>query len=155
AVFGAIGGFAFLTVFSYLAGMPVWMAGLFFVIYFAIAVSVTRMRAELGPPTHDLHFIGPDLSLHTQFGARALSENTMGVFTLYYWFNRAYRCHPMPHQLEGFKMAQAGNTSPRGVLWAMMLAALVGIVATFWVTLHVSYRLGAVARIHGWSSYGF
>lgn len=155
AVFGAIGGFLFLTGFSYYAGMPVWLAALFFVVYFAIAISVTRMRAELGPPTHDLHFIGPDQTLHSILGGRNLDGRTLGVFTLYYWFNRAYRCHPMPHQLEGFKMAQLTGTSARGWLGAMMLAALAGIVATFWVTLHVSYTMGAAARIHGWSSLGF
>jgi len=155
AVLGAMGGYVFLTVFSLYAGLPIWLGALFFLLYFAIAISVTRMRAELGPPTHDLHFIGPDQSLHTLFGGRNLDGPTMGVFTLYFWFNRAYRCHPMPHQMEGFKMAQVSGTSMRGWLGAMMLAALTGIVATFWVTLHVSYHLGAAARIHGWSSLGF
>jgi hypothetical protein len=155
AVLGAGGGFAFLVAFAYLAGLPVWLGVAFFLIYFAIAISVTRMRAELGPPTHDLHFIGPDQSLSTIIGTRNLSGGTLAVFTLFYWFNRAYRCHPMPHQLEGFKMAQLTRTSPRGLLFAMMLAALVGLVSTFWVTLHVSYQMGAAARIHGWSSLGF
>jgi len=155
AVFGGFGGFVFLTGFSYYAGMPLWLAAVFFLIYIAIAISVTRMRAELGPPTHDLHFIGPDQTLHSIFGGRNLDGRTLGVFTLYYWFNRAYRCHPMPHQLEGFKMAQLTGFSARGWLWAMMLAAFAGIVATFWVTLHVSYTMGAAARIHGWSSLGF
>lgn len=155
AVVGAIGGLVFLTIFSYVAGMPVWLGALFFVIYFAIAAAVTRMRAELGPPTHDLHFIGPDQSLTTILGTRGMSGPTLGTMTLYYWFNRAYRCHPMPHQLEGLKMAQITRTNPRGLAVAMMLAAFLGVVATFWVTLHVSYRLGAAARITGWGSLGY
>jgi hypothetical protein len=155
AVLGAIFGFLFLTVFSYYAGLPVWLGFVFFALYFAIALAVTRMRAELGPPTHDLHFIGPYQSLYTIFGSKNLSGGSMAVFTLYYWFNRAYRCHPMPHQLEGFKMAQVSRVAMRGLLPAMMLASLTGTIATFWVTLHVSYTLGAAARIHGWSSLGF
>jgi hypothetical protein len=155
AVWGALGGFLFLVMFSHYAGLPVWLAVIFFLIYFAIAISVTRMRAELGPPTHDLHHIGPNITLYTVIGSRNLDGPTLGVFTLYNWFNRAYRCHPMPHQMEGFKMAQVSGTSSRGLLRAMLLAALVGVIATFWVTLHVSYRLGAAARIHGWSSLGF
>ncbi len=155
AVRGVVGGMIFLILFSYLIGLPVWLAFLFFALYFAIAISVTRMRAELGPPTHDLHFIGPYQSLYTLLGSRNLSPSSMTAFTLYYWFNRAYRCHPMPLQLEGFKMAQTTRTSSRGLLAAMGLASFVGIVTTFWVTLHVSYHLGAAARIHGWASLGF
>jgi hypothetical protein len=155
AILGSLGGVAFLTGFSYYAGMPVWLGALFFVVYFAIALAIARMRAELGPPTHDLHFIGPDQSLTTIFGTRGINGPTLGTMSLYYWFNRAYRCHPMPHQLEGFKMAQITRTSPRGLLLAMGIAALIGIVATFWVTLHVSYRLGAAARITGWGSLGY
>ncbi|HZP83699.1 MAG TPA: DUF6785 family protein [Chthonomonadaceae bacterium] len=155
AVFGALGGFLFLVGFSYVAGLPLWLAVIFFLIYFAIAIAVTRMRAELGPPTHDLHHIGPNITLYTIIGSKNLDGPTLGVFTLYNWFNRAYRCHPMPHQLEGLKMAQVSRTASRGLLAAMQLAALAGVVATFWVTLHVSYHLGAAARIHGWSSLGF
>jgi hypothetical protein len=155
AVLGSALGFAFLTAFSYFAGMPVWLGALFFAVYFTIALSVTRMRAELGPPTHDLHFIGPDQSLSTVFGSRNLSGSALGAFTLYYWFNRAYRCHPMPHQLEALKMAQLSRTAPGGVLVAVGLAALAGVVTTFWVTLHVSYELGAAGRITGWGSLGY
>jgi hypothetical protein len=155
AILGALAGVAFLTVFSYYAGMPIWLGALFFVVYFAIAVAITRMRAELGPPTHDLHFIGPDQSLTTMFGTRGMSGTTLGAMSLYYWFNRAYRCHPMPHQLEGLKMAQLTRTSPRGLLVAMGIAAFIGVIATFWVTLHVSYKLGAAARITGWGSLGY
>jgi hypothetical protein len=155
AMVGALCGYLFLTGFSYVAGLPLWLAAVFFLIYFAIAISVTRMRAELGPPTHDLHFIGPGQTLHTILGGRNLNGPTLGVFALYYWFNRAYRAHPMPHQLEAFKMAQVSGTSQKGVMLAMLLAALAGIVCTFWVTLHVSYEMGAAGRIRGWASLGY
>lgn len=155
ALVGALLGLVFLTGFSYAAGMPVWLGLLFFVVYFAIALAVTRMRAELGPPTHDLHFIGPDQSLTTILGTRNMSGPTLATMTLYYWFNRAYRCHPMPHQLEGMRMARLSGMGLRSLSVGMLLAGLVGILATFWVTLDVSYRLGAAARITGWGSLGY
>src|SRR5262249_26503496 len=37
AIWGAFGGFLFLVVFSHYAGLPVWLAVIFFLIYFAIA----------------------------------------------------------------------------------------------------------------------
>jgi len=155
AILGSLAGLGFLTGFSYLAGMPVWLGVLFFFVYFAIAMAISRMRAELGPPTHDLHFIGPDQSLTTILGTRQMNGPTLGTMTLYYWFNRAYRCHPMPIQLEGLKMASQTRTSAQSLFVAMGIAAFVGVLATFWVTLHVSYKLGAAARITGWGSLGY
>ncbi len=155
ALLGAGGGFLFLVAFSAAAKMPIWVAVLFFALYFVIALSVTRMRAELGPPAHDLHFIGPNQTLYSVFGSQNLNQNAMGVMTLYYWFNRAYRAHAMPHQLEAFKMGKESGTNLRGTLFAVMLAAGVGIFSTFWITLHLSYQMGAAGKIHGWSSLGF
>lgn len=155
AFLGAAGGFVFLVGFSMAAKMPAWVAVLFFLLYFVIALSVTRMRAELGPPAHDLHFIGPNQSLFSIFGSQNLSQNAMGVMTLYYWFNRAYRGHAMPHQLEAFKMGKESGTNLRGTLFAVTLASVVAIAATFWVTLHLSYQLGAAGKVHGWASLGY
>ncbi len=155
AVWGTIAGFTFLVGFGAAAGLPPWIGALFFGVYFAIAVAVTRMRAELGPPTHDLHFIGPNQTLVSVFGTTNLGNPALGVFTLFYWFNRAYRCHPMPLEMEAFKMAQTSGTKMRGLVPALLSAALVGIVSTAWTTLHVSYHLGAAARIHGWASLGY
>ena len=154
ALFGALAGFLALVGFSYAAGMPLFIGVLFFTLYFAIALAVTRMRAELGPPTHDLHFIGPNASLFSLFGSANIDRPSMGVFTLFYWFNRAYRAHPMAHKLEGFQMARLSGLSPRRLPFVMVLAGLVGIFFTCWVTLDISYRLGAAAKIKGWSSLG-
>jgi hypothetical protein len=65
----------------------------------------------------------------------------------------------MPNQLEAFKMAEESRISNRGVLFAMFIATMVGILATFWANLHVLYRDGALANvIHfkswvGWESF--
>ena len=154
ALFGALFGYVALVAFSAAAGMPVFLSVLFFLVYFAIALAVTRMRAELGPPTHDLHFVGPNATLFSIFGSANIDRHSMGVFTLFYWFNRAYRAHPMAHELEGFQMARLSGLSPRRMPFVMVVAGIIGIFFTCWVTLDISYRLGAAAQIHGWSSLG-
>ena len=57
---------------------------LFFLIYFALALAITRMRAELGTPIHDLHFTGPDWILAEGFGTRALDPRTLTSFSMFF-----------------------------------------------------------------------
>ena len=107
------------------------------------------MRAELGTPVHDLHFTGPDWALGDLIGSRALGPGNLAVFTLFFWFNRAYRGHPMPFQLEGFKMAEQTTQKQqmRAWLWVMLLAAVVGSLCGFWAVLHNYYIYGGDAKI--------
>jgi hypothetical protein len=145
AVLGLIGAFVFLIIFCNAAGMSIWVAILFFVIYYAISTAITRMRAELGSPVHDLHFIGPDQTLPKIFGTRRLGAPNLTMFAYLYFFNRAYRGHPMPHQLEGFKLAERTDMNSRRLLIAMIVAVPLATLASFWAYLDISYRNGAPA----------
>lgn len=154
ALFGLLFGVAALVAFTTLAGMPVFLAVCFFALYLVVAVAVARMRSELGPPTHDLHFIGPNTVLFEVFGSANVDRASLGVFALYQWFNRAYRNHPVAHEMEAFKMAQAGGLSPRRLPVALLLAGLVGALATFWIVLDTHYRLGAAAQVRSFQAVG-
>jgi len=148
ALLGALGGLLGLVIIAVVMGMSWWLAIAFFLIYLALALAITRMRAELGTPVHDLHFTGPDWALSDLLGPRAIGAQSLGVFSCFYWFNRAYRCHPMPFQLEGLKMAE--QTSERktvqremlGWFIAMLIAGAVGMVCAFWASLEASYVHG-------------
>src|SRR5207248_7846669 len=113
AVLGIVAGVAGLVWFSVYLGMTWWLAIVFFLMYFALALAITRMRAELGTPVHDLHFTGPEQILTRVGGSEAYDGDNLTVFALYFWFNRAYRSHPMPHQLEAFKLAEQTRTDHR------------------------------------------
>ncbi|UCH34056.1 MAG: hypothetical protein JSV65_16095 [Armatimonadota bacterium] len=142
AVWGVILSLGAIIAFTRYAGMPVWIACAFFAIYFLLSLAITRMRAELGPPAHDLHAAGPDVILTNVFGSQALGPRTVSMFSLYYWMNRAYRSHPMPHQLEAFKIAEQRNLGQRRMFWVLLAAAVVGIVAAFWGMVHIGYTYG-------------
>jgi hypothetical protein len=146
AVLGALAGVAVLVVFSYYAGMALWLGVAFFVIYFALAIAVTRMRAEFGTPVHDLHFTGPDWTLTTVAGQRVFSGADLTVMSLYFWFNRAYRSHPMPHQLEGMYMTGRVGVERRSFSAALMVAATAGTLCAFWAMLHLMYSYGAQGK---------
>lgn len=139
-------GLVFLIWFSAAIGLQAWLGVLFFVIYFMLAVAITRMRAQFGTPVHDLHFTGPDQILTSAFGTRFFPKSDLVAFAMLYWFNRAYRNHPMPHQMEAMRMQERAGASKRRLALAVMLATVVAAIASFWVSLHLYYDLGARAK---------
>lgn len=149
AAIGFAAGFAALVAFFWWAGMSPMLAVAAFLIYFALALSVTRIRAELGPPVHDLHFSGPDHMLTRSFGTPAFTAKDLTLLNFFYWFNRAYRSHPMPLGIEGLKAAKDVRASQRGMFFALTLAGAFAGLATLWVYLHISYDFGAGARMRG------
>jgi hypothetical protein len=139
ALLGILVGFVGLVAFSSAAGMSAWLAVAFFGIYFGLAIAITRMRAELGTPIHDLHFTGPDWMLTELLGSRNINQSSLTVFGVYYWFNRAYRNMTMPHQLEAMKLAERTKTSFRRLFWVMIYTGVVGAIAGMWAMLHAYY----------------
>ena len=146
ALLGIVGGVGALVTFASYLGMPIWIGLLFFLIYFALALAITRMRAELGTPIHDLHFTGPETILTRIAGSRTFSADNLTVFGLFYWFNRAYRSHPMPHQLEGYKLAEQSRSDYRQWNRAMLVLGGVAVFVAFWAILHLMYSYGAEGK---------
>ena len=160
AVFGFLGGMIAVVLFSIFAGMTPWIAVAFMGIYMLLSVCITRMRAELGSPAHDLHHAGPNVLLTEIIGPQDLSRSTLASFAVFGGFNRAYRSHPMPHQIEGLKVAQLTGIRMRPFVVIMLLATLWGTLCAFWALLHVYYDLGAATAkitlpnlVFGWEPY--
>ncbi len=147
ALLGATAGILFTIAFFHAAGLPVWICVLAFAIYFMTAVAVTQMRAELGPPAHDLHHGGPDYLLTAGFGTRSFSPQQLSVLTYFYWFNRAYRSMAMPVQMEAFKIGERRNISPRNVTAAILVAMVGGLISGMWALYHTGYHNGLEARM--------
>ncbi|MCX7598610.1 MAG: hypothetical protein N2512_07040 [Armatimonadetes bacterium] len=155
AVIGATAGVLVLIAIVVHGGLPVGVALAFFAIYYLIALCVTRMRAQFGPPTHDMHFSGPDHTLTSLLGTRAFQPRALTALTYLYAFNRAYRSHPMPHQLETIKMCQRAGIDSQGLALAMIGAVAWGAVVYFWTYLHMAYSLGAEHKMLSWCTWGY
>jgi hypothetical protein len=155
AVLGMLIGGILLLVFCYQAGMSPWVAVIFFAVYFALITSITRMRAEMGVPVHDMHNGGPDQLMATLFGTRALGPRNLSVFSLFWFFNRAHYSDVMPYQLETFKLAERTGSSGRNMFIAMLVSVFLGILATFWAFLHSSHQVGMAGRLEwfGWEPF--
>jgi hypothetical protein len=148
ALLGLIAGFVFLIAFWRYAGMSPYVIVLFFGLYFLIALAITRVRAELGAP-HEIFYVNPTQIMVTAVGTDALGPRNLTGMAQTYWLNRCYRNHPMPNQLEGFKMGEVAAIDARRLLWVMMAATAFAMVATYWAHLHESYRSGAEAKDAG------
>jgi len=153
AILGAAAGFVFLAVFAYLMGMTRWVIVVFFAFYFVFAIIISRIRAELGFPTHDMHVMGPQYLLLTTNGTEKLAANNLTGFSLFAWFNRTYASHPSPHTLEGYKIGEQTNTPARQIFVAVIIAAVLAMPIGFWALLHNYFHYGgATSRMEQWAS---
>ena len=156
-----LAGIVFIVAFCIKMDMSLWVIIVYFAIWFAIAIAITRLRAELGSPVHDLHFIGPDEMLPRLIGIRRLGAVNLTGFAYLYFLNRAHRSHAMPHQLEGFKLAEGANIPLRRFAMLMMLASVLGALGSFWAYLSMYYAEGggpgfgreSFGRLESWLTY--
>jgi hypothetical protein len=155
AALGFIGGFAYLALFSYRMGMTIWVILIFFAIYYLLGTVIARMRAELGFLVHDLHHIDPHSMMVDIFGTRRIGAGNLVGFSLYMFFNRAYRAHPMPQELEAMKIGERVSLNQRKIAFAIMYATVLGAILTFWLLLDNYYRHGAETGYYGPWALGF
>ena len=143
AAIGIIAGMIFLTLFCYKAGMSIMIILPFFAIFFMLSTAITKMRAELGPPTHELVNMNSGNILVDILGSRRIGANNLSIFPLFWFFSgRGYRSHLMPHQLESFKMAENAGANSRRLVYAMIIAMLLGSLSAFWALLRLSFKWG-------------
>ncbi|MCX6368283.1 MAG: hypothetical protein NTX57_16490 [Armatimonadetes bacterium] len=147
AVWGVLVCLTLLVTFFRFSGLSFLVIGAGLVIYLGIAIAITRMRAELGPPVHDLHHAGADTMLPKIFGPTAFSRDEHIGLSFWWGFNRAYRGHTMPIGIESLKMAEQAKVGTRWPFFALIAAAVLGPLCAFWALLHLSYSYGAAGAV--------
>jgi hypothetical protein len=135
AVIGFLLCFAVLVFCGVKLGSSLGKMVAFFVMFFLYGLAIARMRAELGPPAHDLHNIGPEKIIQNFYGTRGLTSGDHATFAMFFWFNRAYRAHFSAHNLEGYKAAQITRIAQRSMMIAIVIAIFVGMLTAFWGTI--------------------
>jgi len=148
AAAGIAGGALFLFGFLLAMGLRPLVATIFLALYMGLSVAITRIRAELGTP-HELYFVSPQVVMLNTMGSEYLGRQNMTALASMHWFNRGYRAHPMPNQLESFKLAEDGRIRLRRLYILTLAATVVAIYLTFWANLHVTFQAGATAKAVG------
>lgn len=123
-------------------GMSLWVFVLFFTLYIIFATSITRIRAQLGPPVHDVMNANPHNVLITTIGTRPFGRSNLIIFALFSWFNGSNRCHPMPHQLEAYKISDRVGINSKKLLWTIMAIFPIGVLLAMWIYPYTLYKYG-------------
>jgi hypothetical protein len=139
AMAGLALGLGYLVLFWARAGGSIPAMLLYFVLYYALFSAVTKMRAEIGPPTHELGQMATTRMVVQMIGSRELGTGTLVSFAMLWFNNRMVRSHQMPVQLEGFKMAERGRIELRRLGIAMMGAIVAGLLSGYWALLSDAY----------------
>src|SRR5439155_5775836 len=93
-----------------------------------------------------INFVSPNAILVNTLGTTALGKENLTAMGANHWFNRGYRCHPMPNQLESFKMAEGGRIDLRRLYVLTLVASGVAIFVTYWANVDVTFAAGASAK---------
>jgi hypothetical protein len=130
----------------------------FMIVYFALllvfSVVLTRLRAQLGPPTHEFAFFGPNNFMYRFFGTNWITDKQGAWLSqVFLHFNRIHRTHPMPYQLETMKMTLNNRLNQRTIFIAIVVATILAFLLAYFF-LHVgTYRLGQPYRWGDGESY--
>ena len=146
AAIGIVLGMAALVAFSTHAGLSPSLAVVFFLIFFSVAIAVARVRAEFGSPVHDFHFSGPGKIITFVGGTANIGNRDLTMLGLLWWFNRAYRSHPIGNNIEGVQMAAQTRSRSRAIVAAIVVASIIGALAVFWGWLDSAYDLGVASK---------
>jgi hypothetical protein len=152
AILGFLLSFGYLIGFCYWIGMKIWVASAFFLILLSFSTVVTRIRAELGYPMHDLAFRPEDI-LVTTLGTRRIGPESLTMFAYLHFLTYAHRSNPQPHQLEAFKIAEKMRfRMDKLLILGMVLAIFIGSLAACWAYLHTAYRFWG-STWDGWNTF--
>ncbi len=138
--------------------MPPVLAVLYFCLFFLIALTIARLRADSGAPSHGLIYVNPHDILITHMGTSSMTPRTLSAMALFVWFSRFNRAHPMSVQLESVKIAHSVRASQRRMALSLMLASGVTILAAFMIYPYLLFREGGALAAEvmwtGWATYG-
>jgi hypothetical protein len=158
AAVGAVVGFAAIVAFGAAIGLPPLLGVLYFALFFLIALTIARLRADSGAPSHGLIYVNPQETLITHLGNAAMAPRVLSAMALFTWLSRFNRAHPMSVQLESMKVCQQLRISQRRMAFALALAALLTMVAAFIIYPYLLFREGGALAAEvmwtGWVTYG-
>ncbi len=142
---------AALTGLTWAAGITPGIGLMYYVLYFAFILAISRIVAETGAGWTMVRGMNPHGLIVRALGTRAFSPRGLAVFSYLDWCDADYRDTPLVHMLSALKMREEANIPKSGLLGAILASLGVGLVSSLWTHLHIYYSFGAAtAKVRGW-----
>lgn len=140
--------------FGALGDLPVYYFLPYVLIFLIFSFVLTRIRAQLGPPTHEFAFFGPSSVMYRFFGNQWITDRQGAWLSqVFITMNRIHRTHPMPFQLEAMKMGSMERLNQRTIFWAIVAATVLGYFLGQFFNHVLEYRTGQVYRSNEGEAY--
>lgn len=153
ATLGAAVGAVTIMAMLVLAGMQGYVALMLVVVYVAVVVSLSRIRAQYGPPAAGLFLGAPGAVVYQTLGPQALGTSGVAQLETMHWLDWDHTNNPMPDTLEAHSMTE-GKMRTTVLIAAVLVAVVVAYVVTFGTVLSTGYELGqATAKSGGTQVY--
>ena len=150
AVFGLLFGTLFLCLWCNAAGMSFGTALISILIFYVIAVTLTRFVSEGGMLFIQAPFRPTDLMAGT-VGMGAIGPGTLVPLA---FVERTFifdlRGFLMPSLMDGFRLSDAAGLKRRSLTGAMALSILVATVVSLVTVIWICYRRGGGVNMSGW-----
>ena len=142
-IFGLILGILTLAYLNYLMGMSFGFAVIFVLVLMVIYIALTWQVIHGGIP-----FVNPSYSAHnillTTMGTSNINASTLtSLFMHPVSFTRDLREIMMPNVMNGLKAADEAKVRRRSILIVMGVAMVLGLVASYYSAIKVSYKYRA------------
>jgi hypothetical protein len=143
ATIGFLVGYVALCIFIWSAGGSFWLPVVFLLLYLLIMTALSRMRAETAILSMGLGDINPQNIITGLVGVQSLSQADTVHMGMLSWFNLDYRSAVMPQEIEGLVAQDRAQGNSRPLVYAILFAAVVAILAATITELQMYYVNGA------------
>lgn len=130
------------------AGLSPLFALAYVVLYLTFCGAAARVRAEVGPPSHEIGYIGTSYMMITALGTAAVGPKNLTIFSLLHFQNRMHRGLLMPQQTESLKAASEAGVKMKTMVIALSIAGVVGVISAFWALTFLAYGRTYAAASH-------
>ncbi|OIN97034.1 hypothetical protein AUJ66_04560 [Candidatus Desantisbacteria bacterium CG1_02_38_46] len=147
AFWGMITGLIIMGIWLWLSGISLIAVVIFLFALFAFFLGVTRIIAEGGTPLARAPSIASFFVI-SGFGTSILGPVGLTSMAFSWIYASDTRIFVMGSAANGLKIAE-GRKRLRPLFWAMMLAVIIGVAGSAWITLKLAYQYGGI-NLNSW-----
>jgi len=148
AFWGMVAGLVYMTFWLHRSGMSLWVAVAMVVVSMATFLGVTRIVAA-GGVAETRSPMTASTVLISLAGSDRLGPSNLVPFGMSYIWMGDIRTFVMASAANGLKITSELRGGKRGVFWAMVVAVVVTMAASIWMTMHIGFTHGG-ANANNW-----